>query len=416
MKQILKKIKTFVKELVATSGLRTVYYQVRMAVDNRIFLKKINQQKLNIIFIAFEPATWLMFQSVYELFKRDTQINVTIFVIPYAHSTLPEGVYKDDGLREYLDKLNIPYIYGYNEKAKEWIDIFALRPDYVFYQAPYNGMYPNILRSGYVSQFAQICYIPYGAFLQAAELEETVHPKDFFNDTSYFFLPSKLHCTMFIEQSLRRCINFDPRKVIPSGLTKTDNITIDLLDNDSNAYRNLTVLWTPRWNTSEGVCTFFDYYDYFIDLTDKNKNITLIFRPHPLMFQNFLKTKELSEKEIVRIEKDFTVKNRLLDKSGDYSVSFKKADVLVSDVSSMMYEFFMYYKPVIYTHKKNFFNTFGEKMAETFYKADNAEELTVHINALISGNDYKKTQRFHFIKEYIPQSNAAQVILNTIKQ
>ena len=286
----LKKIKTLVKEIVATSGLRTEYYQVRMAVDDRIFLKKINHQKLNIIFIGFEPATWLMFQSVYELFKRDSQINITIFVIPYAHSTLPEGVYKDDGLREYLDQLNIPYIYGYNETTKEWIDIFALRPDYVFYQAPYNGMYPSILRSGYVSQFAQICYIPYGAFLQAEELEETVHPKDFFNDTSYFFLPSKLHCTMFIEQSLKRCISFDPRKVIPSGLTKIDNIEIQSFDNNCSS-RGLTILWTPRWNTSEGVCTFFDYYDYFIDLTNKNKNIMLIFRPHPLMFKNFLKTK-----------------------------------------------------------------------------------------------------------------------------
>lgn len=411
----LKKINENFNSLFKNLSFNTDYYQTRMLVENRILLKKINKEKLNVVLIAFEPETWLMFQSIYDLFSESNKVNITVVVIPYAHSTLPAGTYKDDGLREYLDNLGIPYIYGYNEETKTWIDIFNLHPDYVFYQAPYNGMYPDTLKSDYVCRFAQLCYLPYGAFLQSEVLEETVHPKDFFEDTTFFFLPTRIHKEIMIKNSLKRGIIFDNSKLVVSGLTKTDYLSDNDLDFAEGKKNVFTILWTPRWNTSEGVCTFFDYYEYLIDLTNNNHNINLIFRPHPLMFQNFLKTGELSKDDVEKIEKDFSVDNRIIDKVPDYEICFKKADVLISDVSSMMYEFFLYKKPIIYTHKTFFFNKFADKMSQTFYWSHNVEEMNNIILSLLQKEDIKKNDRLNFIKDYmISDTIAAECILNSI--
>ncbi|MGP1593851.1 MAG: CDP-glycerol glycerophosphotransferase family protein [Treponema sp.] len=411
----LKKINAVFNYLFKQISFNTDYYQTRMLVENRILLKKMTNQKLNIVLIAFEPATWLMFQSIYDTFSKSDQVNITVLVIPYAHSTLLTGTYKDDGLREYLDTLGIPYIYGYNEKTNTWIDIFSLHPDYVFYQAPYNGMYPDSLKSDYVCRLAQICYLPYGAFLQSEVLEEIVHPKDFFEDAAFFFLPTRIHKEIMIENSLRRSIVFDNSKLIVSGLTKTDYLSDKRIDFVEGKKNDFTILWTPRWNTSEGVCTFFDYYEYLVDLTNTNQDINLIFRPHPLMFQNFLKTGELSKDDVEKIENDFSVANRIIDKDADYTADFKKADVLISDVSSMMYEFFLYKKPIIYTHKTFFFNKFANKMSKTFYWSHNVEEMNDIILSLLRKEDIKKNDRLSFIKDYMASdTTAAECILNSI--
>lgn len=404
------------KNLYRDSRFNSHYYQTRMIIENKILLKKISHHIINVVFIVFEPETWLMFQSLYDTFSNSEKINLTIIVIPYAHSTLPVGTYKDAGMREYLSSKHIPYIYGYDKDTDTWIDIFSLRPDYVFYQAPYNGMYPDVLKSNYVSQFAQICYVPYGAFLQTFELEQVVHPKDFFHDVTFFFLPTKAHKKIFVESSISRHLHIDQNNIIVSGLTKIEH-SINHNEQNEQKKSNIKILWTPRWTTQEGVCTFFDYYDFLIDITTKHENISLILRPHPLMFQNFLHTKELTEQDIEKIYKDFNVKNRRIDCEGDYTPTFKEVDVLISDLSSMIYEFFLYEKPIIYTHKKNFFNEFGNMLLKECYWANNSQDIDTFITNLIDNNDYKKDDRIQFINNYIQQTMLpSHIIYQTLTQ
>lgn len=396
----------YVNKLNTELSINNDYYILRMLVENRILLKKNTQQKLNVVLIAFEPETWLMFQSIYATFSKSEKINMTVLVIPYAHSTLPEGIYKDDGLREYLDSIDVPYIYGYNEKTNTWLDLFQLRPDYVFYQAPYNGMYPETLKSGYVSRFAQICFIPYATILMKGKIEETVYPIDFFKDSTYLFIENDINKNIITEYFSIKDTLFLEKKIIVTGSTKIENVYT--LINDTSLEKNIfTILWLPRWNTREGMCTFFDYYDILLAYVQEHENVRLIFRPHPLTFQNFIHTGEMTLTEVSRVKETFSTQNLILDENPDYVTAFNTANVLVADPTSLIYEFFATQKPIIYTRKIDILNAFGAELEKGCYSVTNAEELKNCLDNLVLKNDRLAKIRSDIIQRYFDKNEKA---------
>ena len=403
--QKLKQINSIINML-SKQNKNAEYYNVRIATENRILLKKINKQKLHIVLIAFEPATWSLLQPLYKTFSKSEKVIVTIIVIPYMHSTLPKGTYKDNGLKEYLNDMGIPYIYGYNKNTNEWIDLFDLKPDYVFYQTPYNGMYPDVLKSDYVSQFAQICFIPYATILMKGKIEETVYPIDFFKDSTYLFIENDINKNIITEYFSIKGTLFLEKKIIVTGSTKIENLYT--LINDRSLEKDIfTILWLPRWNTHEGMCTFFDYYDILLAYVQEHENIRLIFRPHPLTFQNFIHTGEMTLAEVSKVKETFSTPNLILDENPDYVTAFNTANVLVADPTSLIYEFFTTQKPIIYTRKIDILNAFGAELEKGCYSVTNAEELKNCLDNLVLKNDRLAKTRSDIIQRYFDKNEKA---------
>lgn len=65
-------------------------------------------------------------------------------------------------------------------------------------------------------------------------------------------------------------------------------------------------MWTPRWTTNKklGGSNFFVYYKLLLEYAEKNDDVDLLCRPHPLMFDNFLKTGEMKIEEIDDYKKE----------------------------------------------------------------------------------------------------------------
>ena len=178
------------------------------------------------------------------------------------------------------------------------------------------------------------------------------------------------------------------------------------------------ILWTPRWRTSEGNCHFFDYKDYFIDFCSKHPDVDFAFRPHPLCFQNFLRTKEMSLDQLRQMEKVYEQSSNMrIDLDGDYQDTFLTADVLVADVSSLMVEFLATGKPIIYTHRVDAFNEVGKKLAGALYWVRNVDELDKTLSSLIKGVDSMKKKRLEVMKSilFLPPEGAGVRIKETLK-
>ena len=58
------------------------------------------------------------------------------------------------------------------------------------------------------------------------------------------------------------------------------------------------IMWTPRWSTGEGNCTFFDYKDKLPEYVQNHKDIELLFRPHPQAFAEFVAKKEMTAEQV----------------------------------------------------------------------------------------------------------------------
>ena len=126
----------------------------------RFRLKRINEEKINVVFVCWRPTVWGSLKTVYEHMKRDNCFSVTIVVIPNKKELPKIGweheIYESEGGEEFWKGEDV--IYGYNSRTKECYDLEQLKPDYVFFQQPYNGQRPYLYKSKIVSRYAKICY------------------------------------------------------------------------------------------------------------------------------------------------------------------------------------------------------------------------------------------------------------------
>jgi len=428
-----EKIKTFLERINFANRLRRRLVKLEddtqkslkcLGRENQIIKNRIKisqKQAIHTVFVCHSPSLWGALESVYQTILADSDFIVSIIAVPYMHSTFSDNEFHEGGMIEFLEKKKIVFIPGYNVKNKSWLDLQKLSPDYIFFQTPYDSQFPFFYTSAYVSLFARVCYVPYyGTLLYEGDVDKTTHPIDFFKNVSYYFVA---HSEEQEDVAKKFSQIFPIINIINSGSPKTDYIL-----NKPSTTRStwklglekqlIRILWTPRWQTSEGFCHFFDYKDYLLNFIETHIEIDFLFRPHPLCMQNFLNTGELSQAKYDEMLLLFdNMRNAKIDFSNDYQDTILTTDILISDMSSILYEFFMTGKPIIYTHRINGFNKFASKLAKGFYWVHNKTELEHTLQMLLSGEDPLKPLRQKLLKELLVNSpsGASTLIKETIK-
>ena len=110
--------------------------------------------------------------------------------------------------------------------------------------------------------------------------------------------------------------------------------------------------------------------------------------------------------------------NAKIDFQKEYLTTFYSSDFLITDISSIISEYFLTKKPIIYCHRTNHFNHLGSKMAEGFYWVHNWEELKNAIEMLKRGEDPLFEKRQQIIRDnfYINPNGAGNTIKEIIKK
>lgn len=387
----------------------------------RAMMKIAKNEPINVLFVCHEPALWNMFESIYKAMEKDDSFAPLVVTLPYRHDTLPEGHYKDAGMFKYCKDSNIKAIRGYDRDTDKWINPADLMPDYVFFQTPYH-FFPVQWCVEQISMIAKVCYVPYGGCIYAGEVDEIVNPINFFKHASIIFKENLQTKNNFVQRFAGNSW-FNHQTVLLSGCPK-----LDFLYSNSNYQRILwrrglqkhikRILWTPRWHTEEGNCHFFDYKQFFLDFCSLHQEVDFIFRPHPLSLQNFIKTGELSQGDLAQMEIAYEQStNMVIDKGGGYEDTFSTSDILISDMSTILFEYFATGKPIIYTHRVDHFNELGKKISEGFYWVKNAVELKATLEMLLTGEDPLMKKREELKKKlyFIPVGGAGQFIKQTLK-
>jgi hypothetical protein len=365
-----------------------------------------------------------MFETVYQTMAEDPEFYPLVVALPYKHGTLPEGEYKDAGMFEFCELRKIKVVHGYDKEATEWLNPASLMPDYVFFQTPYH-FFPSEWSVEQISMMARVCYIPYATLLSKGEIAAAVHPDGFFKYVNLFFSECQFKKDLFGREFENKRW-YKKEKVVLSGHPKLDYLT-DVNEFQSKAWKRgvrkdlIRLLWTPRWNTWEGNCHFFDHKEFFSEFSTQHQEVDFAFRPHPLCFQNFIKTGEMSLDDLKQMRLDYDVSlNMTIDENLQYEGTFTTSDMLISDLSTMMLEYFATGKPIIYTLRtdpKILLNEYGLKLSEGLYLAKNCEELLNAISMLLSGQDPLREKRQELIKAlfFKPEGGAGRVIKEYLK-
>lgn len=396
-------------------------------IDNRLKSKKINKEKINVVFVCWRPSVWGALKSVYDSFKADDLFNVTIVTIPNKKLLPKVGLdhneFVSEGAEDFF--INEKCIHGYDYEDGKWLDLYSLQPDYIFFQQPYNGERCEQYKSWYVSKYAKICYVHYASdFIGQTKtdvLAETT-PRDFFYNTTYYFTQNEID-NRLISELLSKQDNF-VTKTILTGYPKYDGLQKYIMS-ESNVWRfkrednKFRIIWTPRWCTEEGTCHFFTYKDDFISYAKENPDIDFIFRPHPQAYKNWNATGEFTNEQIENYCKLYEQSDNMsIDYNKEYLSTFYSSDCLVTDISSIVAEYFLTGKPIIYCHRVDCFNDFSKELSKSFYWVRNWQELQKTLNELRLGVDPLKEKRNELRAKMFPniENNAGEIIKNIIKQ
>lgn len=382
----------------------------------RLSEKKRKGEPIHVVFLCHMPSAWSTYDAlVRRLMEDSARFRVTLLATPYRHSTFGDDQYHDEGMATLFQSLRLPFLPARNPETGEWIDLQSLSPDFFFYQTPYDSFYPECFHSDYVASFAAVCYAPYYGDNLVPD-NPTPYPPGFFSNVSLWFTPHRQEvdafCSFHPDQA-----PFVRSRVREVGLTRVQSWLRwkEKHAEEPNPFK-LTVLWTPRWNKGQGLCSFFDLRKPLMHFTENHPDFRLILRPHPLMFQSMRQTGDMKERDFNNLKKWFSERpNAELDSGGDFWTSVQNADVLLSDTSSMIVNYAITGKPVIHTVFRNETTTpVGEELDKGFYKARTVDKTISFVETLLSGNDFLKTKRSSIIHQLFFGEDAVEAILKTL--
>lgn len=356
-------------------------YRYRKRNKGRITKRK------RIVFLTVYPQGWNSLKTVYESMKQIGGIEVMILAwtgYPYPGNT-----------GEYWKSIDYNAIISSNEKI---IDLRKLKPDIVIRQTPYNDEYPKCYSAKNISKVSRLCYIPY-----SYEPSPLKHLKIEYNNHFLPYLSAVFcdnSCTMeYCQNTIAGSRYTADIKCYDYGFPRFDISAIEKYRDRYKVY-----LWLPRWSldseNNDG-SSFFLFFDKLMDYFSEHENIRLIIRPHPSMFNNFVKNKALTEEEVIQIKRKIAdASNVTLDETADYIVSFNESDVLISDFSSLVVEYFLTGKPVLYCGNMDEYNCIVHRMIELSYKVDSWNDLRNKIEVLTCGEDATVKERMEFVRQF----------------
>lgn len=381
---------------------------------------KYNNSRIKVVFLAQYIPAWNKTEPVYSRMLLDDRFEPIIVCVP---NELPEDIKQIsvNDTYEYFVENGYDVINAVQDN-NSWFDLRKIYPDYVFYSRPYNYKFPSCYHSDKVSEYSKICMLSYAMTL-LEEVAETTLKTSFYKDVYCYFAETK-YAAKIIKNKFPITRLLGLRKVKLFGMPALEGMVKNTKGNSPAwDFTNLSfkVIWTPRWTTDKklGGTNFFMYYESILEYAKNNTDTALLLRPHPLMFDNFIESGEMTREAVEDYcDKISHLDNVSLDKEKEYVETLYDTDVMVTDISGIMPEFFVTGKPVIFcdTNIGAQLAPHTKKMVEGCYVASSEVELYKYLDDLKQGKDPMKEKRISVIRKVFGKSlnNSTELILEEL--
>lgn len=369
--------------------------------EKNISRKKEKGHVIKVGFICQYIPAWNKIEPVYKLLKTDDRFDAYLLCVQSGIKAgkLISPSCKENDTYEYFISHGYPEAINTYVEKNSWLDLKEYDLDYIFFPRPYNSFMPKPYWSRYVSKYTKICCIMYGATMDLDTYEVALN-RDFFNNVTYYFAESQ-EALEICRQKFPIAHKCKKLNTIFVGMTALNEMVYSkkgLSPSWKFSNNNYRVLWTPRWTTDKklGGSNFFTYKEAILQFAASNPHIDFLIRPHPLMFEHFEETGEFTKKErddyMYKINK---LPNVQIDTHEEYSATFWESDLLISDVSGIIAEYFATGKPIIFcaTNYSLRSSRFFEELLTGCYTVLSEEELFENIRNLEKKNDVLKKKR-----------------------
>lgn len=376
------------------SRLKCIFDDLKMI---RIFkaqsVKHQINERIKVAFLCQYIPAWNKFQPLYDSLMSDSRFDPYIICLPMNiqnNTFLGEENYND--VFDYYQKNGYKAINAMTD-INQWIDLEIYNFDYVVYTRPYNSYLPKAYITQNVCKYSKVVTMMYATNLLEDNYDVLIN-HDFFEPVYAFFADTE-RAKDFFRAKYPISTSFGFRKCEYLGMLGFEQMMADKEKTSTSwnfAGDGLRAIWTPRWTTQQelGGSNFFVYYESLLDYAEKHKNFNLLIRPHPLAFDNFLKTGEITKESLDEyIKRVDLLPNVAFDENKEYGATFWESDVLISDISGIMPEYFITGKPLVYCSSNMYLKlaVHTEKMLEGCYDAPGPKELFDYLDIFLDGKD-----------------------------
>lgn len=364
-------------------------------------------EKITIVFYGQCLTCWNKLSSVVQQAVKDERFRVHILAIP-------DDVTKTGG--DNFGDLSAQYgsMVINAQQGDGWFSLEDLKPDYVFFQRPYDTYLPVCYRSKAVSRYAKICYVNYA--YNFSEIYKLTMEKIFFRNVYLFFAETdeyKQYNVKRLAASHRR----EYQKSFSLGYPAFQDF-MEHKPKIEKGNHEFRILWTPRWSEDieVGGTNFFRYKDKVVDYVRKREKTSLIFRPHPMLFSHSLEVGRMSQQEVDGYLSNF--QGRLeYDEEKEYANNFWRADVMLTDFSSVIMEYFLTGRPIVFCPTTIKVNEFFRDILSVNYTAETWEEAEKILSMLAAGVDPLKEARKKKVTSFLGDyQNISKNILDAIAE
>lgn len=309
--------------------------------------------KIEIVFLPYKYSMWDCMESIWENANRDIRCSCHIIPIPYyeleADKTVTSCIYEG-----HLFKVPI--------EDYRAVSLQELSPDIIYFHNPFDycnkitTVLPEFYSSNLKAATDMLVYIPYclSGYLDKEQDLETTSLLPGIQNADYIITQGERLSEVFVTNGI------PPSKVKALGSPKVDAI----ITNDcrvpmgwTEAIKNRKcILLNTSLSTFLSKKNWVDTVKEMIETILQNESFYLIWRPHPLLRSTI---KNMRPQFLDKLDEIFRIvekaDNAALDLNGSALESIELSDALISDYSSLMFQYLFSGKPVLsITGKKQY--------------------------------------------------------------
>jgi hypothetical protein len=369
---------------------------------------QLNHGIIKVVFLCQYIPAWSKNKQLYEALRNDERFEVTLLCVPNRISAnqlqnpedLSNDTYEYFSFRGYKEAVNA--LIGKNE----WLDLKAQHPDYVICNR-YDRPMPIPYTSSEIANYAKICFITYSG-VALLRVDQTLFDKPFTANTFCFFAESEGKKKEILHWN-RMLSRFNLSHAVSCGIPAVENVCKakdDPCETWGFSQNRFRAIYAPRWTTNPtwGGSSFLKYRSTFFNFADQHPDVAVLIRPHPLMFDHFVTTHLMTAEEVAAYKAECSLRQNIqLDESKEYHTTFWHSSVLICDFSSIIVEYFVTEKPIIYlTYDETIeYTEMMRAMLSGCYLVNNEQELIQVMEGLLAGKDPLAERRAEVCREYL---------------
>ncbi len=226
----------------------------------------------------------------------------------------------------------------------EDFDVSSFEPDVVFLPTPFDEILPPSLRSASLMRIARLAYVPYGFEIGAwhrNQFDAFLH-----NNAWRVFARSERFAGMYRRYSSRS----RGENVRVTGHPKSDLLWRAQAAATRPAGDRRRILWTPHFDEladGTGWSTFSVFLETFLSFTRTHREVDFVVRPHPYLKGRLAELGRAEQWErLEAADREFS--HFTLHTEPEYFDLLTRIDALMSDCSSLLFEFLPMGRPVLY--------------------------------------------------------------------